>query len=567
MNVIRTIAALSLVVLATQVARAQVVAPGAGNPLAAAAPTPAVNLNAPLAVPEPAEAAPPIPGASALERPSNGTDVFGIGLFRGRFAAQSFRGFNPDYTISVGDRIDLKLWGAVELAVVLEVDSQGNLFVPRIGPIPLANTRNAELNELVTSHVRKIYRDNVGVYASLAAAEPVKVFVTGYVRAPGLYGAYASDSLLHFLDKAGGIDSQTGSFLDIRVLRGGQSVGQFNLYDFLLQGKLPLFQFRDGDTIVVWPKKSTAKVGGLVRNPAQFEFDGRIALTELLKMAGVDERATHVLLVRHQTREREAEYLPLDALANTSIVSGDEVSVYADRQIGSIVATVEGEFDGLSQFALPYDSELSDLLALVRTTERSNLGGLQVYRKSISIRQQQVLDEMLKKLEESVLNVRASSVEEAALRVREAELVMQFVERARAVKPRGQLVLHAGVDPADVPLEDHDVIRIPRKTSTVAVQGEVFFPSAFVYRQGASVDDYLEQAGGLNQKANKSRIFILKPNGEMVETQTGWRSAKVEPGDEIMVLPKVDTKNFQLTKDLVQVLYQIALSAGVVLSI
>jgi protein involved in polysaccharide export with SLBB domain len=552
MNAIRTGALLLLA--------ACIAAPASGQDRA--------DLGSPSVATATPEGAPPIPNAAILEQPTTEPVVFGLDLFRGRFAAQSFRGFNPDYLVSVGDRIDLKLWGAVELAVVLEVDSQGNIFIPRVGPVPLANTRNAELNELVSSRVRSVYRSNVGVYASLAAAEPVKVFVTGYVRSPGLYGAYASDSLLHFLDQAGGIDPQTGSFLDVRLLRGGATVARFNLYDFLLRGELPLFQFRDGDTLVVWPKKSSAKVTGMVRNPAQFEFEERVPLSTLLTMAGVEQRATHVLLIRNQTPERQAEYLPIGpSLHETFVVSGDEVSVFADRQVGTIVATVEGEFEGISQLALPYDSTLADLLSRVQMTERSNLDGLQVYRQSIAVRQQQVLEQMLRKLEESVLNVRTSSVEEAALRVREAELVMRFVERARAIKPKGQLVLHAGVNASEIALEDGDVVRIPRRSGTVAVQGEVFFPSAFMHRPEMRIDHYLEQAGGLTQKANKSRVFIMRPNGEMLEARSGWRGPKVSPGDEILVLPKVDTKNFQLSKDLVQVLYQIALSAGVVLSI
>jgi protein involved in polysaccharide export with SLBB domain len=527
------------------------------------------DVGVPTALPDTrAPEAPPIPSAAVLEQSDSAPEVFGANLFRGRFAGQSFQGFNPDYVISVGDRIDLKLWGAVDLSAVLDVDSQGNIFIPRVGPVAVANTRNADLNVLVSDRVRTVYRDNVGVYASLAAAEPVKVFVTGYVRSPGLYGAYASDSLLHFLDQAGGVDPQTGSFLDVRVLRAGTTVARFDLYDFLLRGDLPLFQFRDGDTIVVWPRKSTAKISGLVRTPAEFEFRERIALSELLAMAGVEQQATHVLLVRHQTTEREAEYIPITSdITNVFVVSGDDVSVFADRQIGTIITTVEGEFEGLSQFALPYDSNLSDLLARVRTTARSNLDGLQVYRKSIAIRQQQVLDEMLRKLEHAVLNARSGTAEEAALRVREAELVMRFIERARSIKPRGQLVMPPGVNAGDIALEDRDVIRIPRRSSTVAVQGEVFFPNAFVHRPGMSVDDYIEQAGGLTQKANGSRIFIMRPSGEMVDAGGSWRSPRVEPGDEIMVLPTVDAKNFQLTKDLVQVLYQIALSAGVVLSI
>lgn len=523
----------------------------------------------PTPSPTPVAEAPPIPNAAALEKPEAQSEVFGADLFRGRFSGQSFRAFNPNYVVSIGDRIDLKLWGAVELAVILEVDSQGNIFVPRVGPVNVANTRNSDLNALVADRVRAVYRENVGVYASLAAAEPVKVFVTGYVREPGLYGAYASDSLLHFLDQAGGVDLQTGSFLDVRVLRGGETVGRFSLYDFLLRGELPLFQFRDGDTIVVWPKKSTSEVTGLVRNQGQFEFDGEIALSELLAMAGVDQRATHVLVVRNQTPEREAEYLPVGpALADVRLVSGDEVSVFADRQIGTIIATIEGEFEGLSQLALPYDSVLSDALARVALTPRSNADGIQLYRESIAVRQKQVLDQMLQKLEQSVLNARSGSVQEAELRVREAELVMRFIERAKLIKPKGQLVLHAGVDHDRIALEDRDIVRIPRRSNTVAVQGEVFFPSAFVHQTGKSVEYYLEQAGGLTQKANKSKIFVMRPSGEMVEAKMGWGSGTtVEPGDEIMVLPRVDSKTFQLSKELVEVLYQIALSAGVVLAI
>lgn len=525
----------------------------------------------PAATPAPRTAeAPPIPNTNALvaESSSAVSDVFGAGLFKGRFAQQSFQGFNPNHLISVGDRIDLKLWGAVDSVAVLEVDSQGNIFVPRVGPVNVLGVKNAELNNLVGQRVREIYRENVGIYASLAAAEPVKVFVTGYVRAPGLYGATASDSLLHFLDLAGGIDPQTGSYLDVRVLRGGTAAARFNLYDFLLRGELPLFQFRDGDTIVVWPQKSMAAVSGLVRNPARFEFEGSIALSDLLAMAGIDPQATHVLLVRNQSQARQAEYLPVDdSLRDVQIRSGDELKVFADRQVGTIVARVEGEYAGLSQIAMPYESTLADLLGRVQTTERSNLDGVQLYRSSIAERQKQVLDDLLQKLEETVLNARSGTREEAELRAREAELVMRFVERARTIKPKGRLVLHAGYDPKTVDLQDGDVLRIPRKVNTVAIQGEVFFPTSFVHRPGQPVSYYVEQAGGLTRTADTNKIFIVRPSGEMVEAAGWFTRADVQPGDEILVLPKVDAKNFQLTKDIVQVLYQIALSAGVVLSI
>lgn len=496
--------------------------------------------------------------------------VFGGTLFQGRFAAESFTGFNPDYVISPGDILNIQLWGAANATLRLEVDAQGNVFIPRVGPLRLAGVPAARLNATVSRKVQEVYRDNVGVYATLAAAEPVKVFVTGAVQAPGLYGAFASDSLLHFLDRAGGIDPRLGSYLDVAVIRAGRRVDTFSVYDFLLDGALPLFQFRDGDTILVANKHQTALVEGLVRREGLFEFRGSIALGDLLKMAMVKERATHAQIVRHRQPQRQAEYLSLarPETLDTRVIPGDEVRVLEDRQVAQILASVEGEFAGPSHFVMPYQSNLADLLVSVETTDLSDLGGAQLFRESIASRQKDVLEQMLQKLEQSVLAARSGTREEAELRTREADLILRFVKRARDIEPNGQLILHAGYDPELVLLEDRDVLRVPRVSNTISVQGEVFFPSAFVYQEGLSVRDYLEKAGGISHNGSQDNVFVRRSNGEMLEAKGSWmRRVHLQPGDEVMVLPKVDSKRFQFSKDLVQVIYQIALSAGVVLRI
>ena len=48
----------------------------------------------------------------------------------------------------------------------------------------------------------------------------------------------------------------------------------------------------------------------------------------------------------------------------------------------------------------------------------------------------------LDKLEETTFNARSSTQEEAALRLRDAELVKQFIAKARQVEPKGQVVLN-----------------------------------------------------------------------------------------------------------------------------
>ena len=64
-------------------------------------------------------------------------DVFGSNMFTGKFAAETFTGFNPNYLIAIGDNITLKAWGAVTFDGILSVDPQGNIFVPEVGPVPM----------------------------------------------------------------------------------------------------------------------------------------------------------------------------------------------------------------------------------------------------------------------------------------------------------------------------------------------------------------------------------------------------------------------------------------------
>src|SRR5690606_33035901 len=161
--------------------------------------------------------------------------MFGEQLFRsGR--PTSAPGFNPDYVLAVGDRVSVRMWGAFTYEAVQIVDPQGNVFIPNVGPVQVAGVRNGDLNDVVRAEVQRVYRDNVDVYVSLEAAQPVRVFVTGYVRSPGQYPGASGESILSYLTRAGGIDPQRGSYIDVSVLRGGEVRTTVDLYDFLIEG-------------------------------------------------------------------------------------------------------------------------------------------------------------------------------------------------------------------------------------------------------------------------------------------------------------------------------------------
>ena len=495
--------------------------------------------------------------------------VFGDFLFTGQFAAQSFIGFNPSYEVAVGDKIALRLWGGFDFEGELVVDAQGNIFIPNVGPVAVQSVRNEDLNKIVTDAIKNVYTRNVGVYASLGGAEPVKVFVTGFVNQPGLYAGHASDSVLFFLDRAGGIDARRGSYLKIEVLRGGGMHQSVNLYDFVLKGQLPVFQIADGDTIVVNQVGSQAGVFGDVQNPFLYEFSGSATTVgALLDMARPLPQATHVRISRNSRVKREVEYLPIADARPVSLMGGDVIDVTSDKIPGTISVRVEGEHTSAQEFVLPYGASLGDLLERVRFGENAQADAIRLLRLSVKERQKEMLEAQLRALESSVLTARSRTREEAQLRTQEADLILRWVDRARKIEPQGQVSLAGSSSRDDILLESGDVIRIPRQSNLVIIHGDVLFPAAVAYQPGNSVQAYIDQAGGFTQSRHVANVLILHRDGTFTRVpsrQLKSSRLSLEPGDEIFVLPKVDSKNLQIVKDITQIFYQLALSAGVVL--
>lgn len=87
---------------------------------------------------------------------------------------------------------------------------------------------------------------------------------------------------------------------------------------------------------------------------------------------------------------------------------------------------------------------------------------------------------------------------------------------------------------------------------------------AVLFRPGARAADYIVDSGGFTDRSDTNRVIIIRANAEVA---IGSSSLPVFPGDEILVPPKVDTKVLQNSIDVTQVIYQIAVSAAVVVAI
>lgn len=495
--------------------------------------------------------------------------VFGAQLFTGAFAREAAADFNADYAINVGDSINVRLWGAYNYQASLTVDAQGNIFLPNVGPIALMGVRNADLQAVVEQAVAGTFRSNVQVYAALAAAQPVRVFVGGFVNRPGAYAGTSMDSVLHYLDQAGGVDPERGSYIDIAIKRGGITRATIDLYDFLLYGNLPQVQLASGDVIFVSPRNPTVDVSGRAKNPNIFEFRGsQVSLAQIASYADPDPEVTHVRVARSAGAVRNTEYYTLAEAEGVYLSNGDKVVFTADQRPGTIAVRVEGEHESPQEFILPYGSRLGDVLEQIRYTDRSAYWNVQLFRESVKERQGEALETSLLALEQAALTGRSGTADEARLRAEEAKMLIQFVERARKVEPKGQVLIARSEDRENLLLENGDVIVIPARDGLVLVAGEVMFPNTIAYNDTYDVDDYVQQAGGYTSKASARRVVIAHQDGSFTIAEGKAKRAKyIQPGDEIMVMPEVDGKGRQIFKELTQILYQVAVSAGVVLGL
>lgn len=490
--------------------------------------------------------------ASLASRP------FGAGLFLNRQAGAPVGGGNVFYKVQPGDQVQVHLFGAVQEDSVQTVDPQGNIFIPQVGPVAVKDVPAGQLTDSIQSQVRKSYpSDTVQVYSSIVDARAVGVFVTGFVAQPGRHMGAPADSVLDYLVRAGGILEGSGSYRDIVVKRRGGVIARIDLYKFLLNGDLPALSLGEGDTIVVGAQHPVVKAGGEARNEAIFEFSGT-AMTgaDLVQLARPLPSVNNVYVSGTREATPAAKYLTLDQFQSYALSDQDIVEFQQDSMSPVISIHLEGSYDGPSTYVVSKSTTLRQLLAHIEVDPRvTNVAAVHLRRQSVADQQKRALNAALDRLQRSVLTAVVETTGEAGLRAAEAQMVLQFIDRVRGAKPDGTLVVSdRDGHVADIPLENDDTVVIPKLSSTVLIAGEVLAPQTVVWKDGYSAADYVAQAGSYTDRADRGRVLLQKPNGAIILSA----NPKIEPGDQIVILPDMAFKAFQFVQDLADVVFRVA---------
>jgi protein involved in polysaccharide export with SLBB domain len=132
-------------------------------------------------------------------------------------------------------------------------------------------------------------------------------------------------------------------------------------------------------------------------------------------------------------------------------------------------------------------------------------------------------------------------------------------------QPSGRISVNFNDISLDPILENGDKIFIPTKNEVVTVLGEVLNNNSFLFKSNLTIEDYINKAGGLTEKANEDNIYIIHSNGEAEKYENSYffgDNIELNNGDTIIIPPKLDISSYrEIAKDVSQILYQFAITA------
>ncbi|MFW2829716.1 polysaccharide biosynthesis/export family protein [Sphingomonas sp. ID0503] len=480
---------------------------------------------------------------------------FGSELFTGGGGEGGASQIDPNYVLRPGDQITVSTFGAVNESQQLTVDAAGMIVVPNVGPLKVEGLTAGEVNGAISRAAGRVYQSTVKVYASAVASAKTQVFVTGPVLKPGGQQGSGLDSVVGFLQHAGGIDPNRGSYRHILLRRGGRTLTEVDLYDFLLNGDITDIPLRTNDVIVVGQQGPVVSVSGDARAPYTFEFKGQGGTgQELLRYARPRPEVTHVSVLGTREGKPYNAYLTRAEFAAFRLFDGDRVGFEADAPADTFVVRIEGAQNGPSAFTVRRGETLGPLLARIPLDPLADTPMIHLERQSVAAAQRQLLQESLARLEKAIYTTSSSTSAVAAARQADAAGLQQFINRARSVQPRGLVSLPENADLNTVMLEPDDVIVIPYQSQVVVIAGEVELPQTLLWTPGGDAKDYVERAGGYAPRANRGDTLVIHPDGSTA------RGGPVRQGDRILVPPKLSGQFLAVVRDVTQIMSQLAIT-------
>jgi protein involved in polysaccharide export with SLBB domain len=447
--------------------------------------------------------------------------------------------------------------------------------------------------------------DTIRVFSRFDFEPAPTVSVGGAVRTPGTYKTSGQASLRDAVFLAGGL-TPNASVDTAQLFRinpdGTSKIFSVNLREALNGNAADNILLQPRDRLLIHRNSlsvdaSTVEITGEVAKPGRYPYTGNMRAEDLIRAAGGLKRSADpgsADLTRYAAAGGPAQQIQISL---ASILNGNPTEdvplrggdVLAIRQvpgwkdIGASIK-VNGEVMHPSTYGIQPGERLSSVL------ERAGGYTSHAYPYGALLMRRNVREIELKSQVELISRIRAEKVLLKSLPEGDADqknAKLTAISQTDATlnelstrEPVGRVVVHIQKDverwkntAADIPVQDGDVLVVPKNPNTVLVTGQVFNATAISQQGNRSARWYLNQAGGLTPMADRKAVFVIRADGSVISAKNNnsswWSgdplSASLRPGDTIVVperAPKVGGPNFTTVLQAAQLATSVALAVA-----
>jgi len=413
-------------------------------------------------------------------------------------------------------------------------------------------------------------RDTVRVFSYDYTQMNLTVDLFGEVKNPGKYKFQNRMKVSDLIKFAGGVtsDGDEANILITRKLKSGELkyFSNINFSNFLLKPFDKVFISNILDTNPI----GVTGIFGAINKPGYYDFSEGMLISDLIILAkGLTNKILKDSIeiargINNKNKNVFIEKYSFDNIKNIKLNENDIVYLknipeYAEFKRISITGKVK--YPGT--YIIKENDRYIDLLRRCGGYEdEGDIEAIRFYRESVKEYQNRRVKMLQDELNE---NIKKVSIREK----NENILNMLQVERLKNISLSGRTVIDftdqkvAG----NFILEDRDSIYIPAFKSTIMVMGEVLQQTSIAYdSENSTVEFYLSKVGGLTDFANEDKIHIIRANGQIIQDDSFFSSImghKVKTGDIIYVPLDYDgLDNYQISKDIISIIYQLSLSAA-----
>ncbi len=158
---------------------------------------------------------------------------------------------SSDYRLVPGDKLRIEVYKDTQLSQALQVRPDGKITLPLLGDIPASGRTSNELRDSIAASLKE-YITNPVVTVIVVETIPPVIYVVGEVTNPGPQPLTGEMSVLQALAVAGGF-KDFAKTKDIRIQRKtavGVTTLHFNYKD-AINGRAKTILVQPGDTIIV----------------------------------------------------------------------------------------------------------------------------------------------------------------------------------------------------------------------------------------------------------------------------------------------------------------------------